>query len=497
MAATEQNIEHVPFRRTLTWKLIQVFFYMNVIGIALHFFTFYKLHLLFRDKLLQITYWSIAEEIAKELSPYIEPGSNESELAQAVFRIRQLHNAFDIYLLKGNGEIFYSPITKTYDQPFLEKIKTFLATEGYPWNPIYGVSHRWAKDGVPFSAAEISIAGEPGYLYVELRNQYADEIFRVFGDSTIAALSVVFLIMVVIATTSVGALFTIFLTRRFRKLTGIMKQFSDGNYTARLATKAKDEVGFHAHTFNLMAQTIQDNIEKLRENDESRRQLIANVSHDLRTPIGAIHLLMEALQQNVEEGNTEQQEELVNRALLNCENLRKLVGELFELSILESYDKDLETTKLSLLELLRNIVNTCYARAEEKELSLLLDCSKNLPPIFADEKLLTRAISNLVENAIRYSEIGGEVKINATQSSESTLRLAVSDNGIGIPETELPHIFERYYRGKQATEEAKIGTGLGLAITKRIAEIHEQDLSVESTYGEGSCFTMTLSCTSP
>lgn len=481
-------------RKTLIWKLVQVFLIMSLAGAVLHFFGTLISYQLFFDKLEQTLSWSLAEEYRNELQPLVSVKFDREAVEQKVLEFEQQNPRIDIYLLDTDGDILYSSETYVFSPVPLDSIRKFLEMEGYPFLPVYGVNPDvFRRDTwVPISVAPITIERRAGYVYVSLRGIRYHRVLWALGDFSLFSASAAFLILLVASTTILGLLLSRFFTKRFQALTVTLGRFAGGDLSARADDASEDEIGIHARVFNDMADTIQGNIRALEEKDKQRRDLIANVSHDLRTPLGAMQSLLEALSENYGTMDQDEQKVFLERTLINCRDLNALADDLFELSKLSAKTEEPVLMSVDLRRVLLSVVKKSVGRAEPKDLALVLDVPRELPRILADEHMLNRVVSNLVENAIRYSDRGGEIRLSAEKCGEGEVRVSISDKGIGIPEDELPWVFDRFYRGSQALDKERSGSGLGLAITKRIIELHGQRIWVESKVGSGSTFTFTM-----
>lgn len=486
----------LPFRKTLVFKLIWIFVAVSLVGSSIHLWTFLSFYRLFFDRVLQVANWEIAEKYASQLRSYTSPVFQEDKVEEIAFSLSELNPTFDLYLLNKKGEIVFSTYYRVSGKVDLETVRSFVKADGFPLTPFYGRTFSASpEDDIPgpFSAAEISLSGEPGYVYVVLRGVLHREVYQALGDFTLMALAIIAILAISLLVTLLGVFLSLLFSGRFKRLTHAVVAFSAGKYETRIGDTKDDELGYHAQAFDQMAQRIEDNIVQLEESDALRRELIANVSHDLRTPIGAMQILLETLRSKLAKSGKEEELSFVERAVVNCLDLRTLINDLFELSKLDARKAErLEIEPLDLCKLLRAILKKFVTQAEEKDMAICLDCPQDLPEVLGDQKLLVRAVSNLVENAIRYSAHGGEVRIAAEKTASSLVGVSVSDTGLGIAEEDLPRLFDRYYRGSRASQKDESGTGLGLAITKRIIELHGQEIAVESTPGAGSTFSFTL-----
>jgi signal transduction histidine kinase len=269
-----------------------------------------------------------------------------------------------------------------------------------------------------------------------------------------------------------------------------MQQFRKGDLKARVKTQSKGDLKELAAIFNEMADILTQNIEKLKEVEVLRRELIANVSHDLRTPIAIIHGYIETLQMKEKELTETERRRYLATIEESILNLEKLVNELFELSKLEANQVKPKKEPFFISELLSDICNKYQLVAKNKNMSITTILSKELPPVYADIYLIERVIQNLLDNAMKYSDTGGKITI-ITSKRHNDVEVTVADTGFGIPENEREQIFKRYYQGTNFTD-LKNSTGLGLAIVKKILDLHNSELTLKSEVNTGSSFIFQL-----
>ncbi len=292
-----------------------------------------------------------------------------------------------------------------------------------------------------------------------------------------------------------GVLLFNLLTRRLRRLVRVMDDFKKSDFRAAVPAETArprgDDLDQLGAGFSEMAGRIQKQLGDLTQADALRRELIANVSHDLRTPLAALQGYLETLL--IKEGQLAPEEErrYVNIALRHSERLSKLIGELFELAKLDAGAAKPRLEPFSLAELAQDVVQKFQLAAAEKGVELHLQAKKggDLPFVRADLGLIERVLANLLDNALQHTPAGGTVTV--ALRLEGGVTVEVRDTGVGISAADLPHIFERYYHAPR-TPAGKAGTGLGLAISERIIELHGSHIEVESQVGVGSSFTFTL-----
>lgn len=239
------------------------------------------------------------------------------------------------------------------------------------------------------------------------------------------------------------------------------------------------------------AVIVLNDVTRLRRLETVRRDFVANVSHELKTPITLIKGFVETLQQGALE-KREEAERFLNIMSKQVERLNAIIEDLLSLSRLEqgSEKSVVAMEKTKVLQILESAIRDCEQKAMEKNTSIQLNCPNELE-VYANSPLLNQAVLNLVDNALKYSESEGEIKVEAL-ATDTEIVIAVQDWGCGIDSEHLPRLFERFYRVDQARSRQLGGTGLGLAIVKHIAQAHKGSVSVNSTLGKGSRFSIHL-----
>ncbi|NNF57784.1 MAG: HAMP domain-containing histidine kinase [Rhodothermaceae bacterium] len=295
-----------------------------------------------------------------------------------------------------------------------------------------------------------------------------------------------------------GALFTWRLVTPLRRMTRRVETLGAGDYAGRLPEAGRDELGRLSSAINDMAAQVEASIDALRTTDRMRRELVANVGHDLRTPLAALHGYLDEAARFASEGREAEAAEAVAVARRQSQQMARLVADLFELSKLEQAAMDegvapLQRGPVPLAELLQDAARSHRHAFVEAGIAFEVELPAGLPVIHADGARLLRVLDNLLANARRHTPEGGTVRLHA-EVSDATVRVHVTDTGEGIAPEVLPSVFERYYQGTSArTRSAEGGgTGLGLAISRAIARAHGGDLTAESMIGQGSTFTLML-----
>ncbi len=289
----------------------------------------------------------------------------------------------------------------------------------------------------------------------------------------------------------IGAFFTWRIVKPLRDIMQQVESIGSGDYGARVNIESEDELGRLATAINHMATEVEHSVEALRETDKLRRQMIANFGHDLRTPLAALLGYLEETNRYLEGGHRDSALESVTTAERQGKYLQKLIGDLFELSLLDSAHAPFRKDPIPLAELLTDAANTHRQAMAKEEISFELDLSEALPMIEGDGVRLLRVLDNLLSNARNHTPSGGTVTLHAATTSNGIL-VAVSDTGCGIDTNDLEHIFDRYYSGSGPRTRRRRGTGLGLPISWAIARAHGGSLTAESEVGKGSTFILQL-----
>ncbi|HSF16302.1 MAG TPA: HAMP domain-containing sensor histidine kinase [Vicinamibacteria bacterium] len=440
----------------------------------------------------------------------MQGGEVNQEVLEDVFHMMMVINPnIEIYLLDPEGKILAfsaPPGTVQRTRVSLDPIQQFLSDSSAL--PILGddprdLSRRKVFTVAPVPLDDVSRRHAPlvselqGYLYIILGGEGYDSVVEMLQGSYVLRLGAV-LGVGSLACALVGSLVLFaFLTRRLRVLTASMARFrrahaidADGEGSATTNGNRVDEIDQLTASFEQMGKRITEQVERLKEKDHLRRELIANISHDLRTPLAALHGYLDTLLLKDGQLDVAQRHEYLKTAIKHSERLGHLIYELFELAKLESSDANLHMEAFSLEELLQDVVQKFQLAAEQRNVQLRADLTGDVPFVRADIGLVERVFENLIENAIWHTPERGRVTVTAAPDSGG-VRVEVRDTGCGIPESELPRVFDRFYRGEDTASDQP-GAGLGLSITRRILELHGSSIEVQSSPGDGAVFTFSL-----
>jgi len=331
----------------------------------------------------------------------------------------------------------------------------------------------------------------PYALEVTLANPYT---FRATALANVTGL----LAAVALFALGLSVLVSAAMARRFttplRRLTEASRGLAEGDLSQRVATdevrSGSSEMAELAEQFNAMADRLQESVEIIRGDRDRSRDLLADVSHELRTPLAALRTFNELLKEGAA-NDPEARSEFLESSGQQIERLDWLAQNLLELSKLDSGLVLLDLRPDDLRAAVETAVEQSAAAARRRGIQLKLHLPEAPIRIRHDPQRIGQVVANLVANAVKFTQRGGSVSVDVASLPDGA-RIQVVDTGVGIDPTELPHIFERFYRGSRANEARGSGSGLGLAIVRSIVDMHGGTVAVESGIGSGSTFTVTL-----
>jgi signal transduction histidine kinase len=287
-----------------------------------------------------------------------------------------------------------------------------------------------------------------------------------------------------------GYFFSSTVTERIFSLKEAAEKLANGNLTTRVPVTGRDELSALAVTFNQMAEQLQAADRKQRELENLRRDLVAWASHDLQTPLASMRAVLEALSDGVvdEPGMVKRYLNIAQRDVMS---LSALMDDLFQMSQLDAGGFPLSRAPSSLNDLVSDTLESFSELAYRESITLEGQVEAEADPVFMDTQAIGRVLNNLISNALRHTPVGGEIKVHARPTGNS-VEVSVRDTGEGIHEQDIPHIFERFYRGEKSRNRGTGGAGLGLAIARGVIHAHGGEIRVESERGRGTQFTFTL-----
>ncbi len=486
------------FRNLYTRLAIVLLGIFLAIGVLYALLTIYTTRLYFQEvnqKLNRI----LARQLVSE-KVLLTNGTVNQEALQNVFHMLMVVNpGIEVYLLDRDGKIlaFSAPPGKVKRQSVsLDPIKRLLSNASRL--PILGDDPRDTASRKVFSVAPIMLDGHAqGSLYIILGGEEFDVEAQMLQGSYILKLSLWAALGGLLFALLAALLLFNRMTRPLRELSAAMESFRQSGFSDphllpdRDAGPSGNEIEGLTMIYKQMADRIALQIRELKASDAPRREFLANVAHDLRTPLTSLQGYIETLLMKEGTLTPEEKRTYLEIAIRRSDQLGKLVGNLFELAKLDSPDVPLRFELFSLPELIQDIVQKFQLAAEKKKVLLRADAADDLPLAFADIGLYERVFENLIDNALRYTPQNGSITIRAILAKDR-IAVQVSDTGSGIPAEDLPHLFDRPYRRERARQNSTTGTGLGLAIVKRILELHGSAIAVNSTPNAGTSFAFTI-----
>ena len=339
------------------------------------------------------------------------------------------------------------------------------------------------------SDRRLGVAGLRGNLGTLLINPepLADEPFVAPQESGLPSINR-FLVWSGLSAAGAALVLTFFFSRRIlapvESLSRAARDLARGDFSRRVQVRSRDEVGELARTFNAMA-------EELAATEEMRRNLVADVAHELRTPLSNIRGYLEAIRDGVVKPEAATLNSMNEEVLL----LTRLIEDLQELAQAESGQLNLNLQQCDMSEVSKKAVAALQPKAEAAGITVDLSAVYEDPAV-ADHERMSQVLRNLLVNAINYTPSGGRVNVTVVPR-RGDVEVTVQDTGIGIPEEELPHVFERFYRVDKSRSRATGGVGLGLTIARRLVEAHGGRISVTSLSGQGTTFSFTVPVEGP
>ena len=287
------------------------------------------------------------------------------------------------------------------------------------------------------------------------------------------------------------------ITQTLRELVQAADRLSEGDFGARVQAAGQDEVAQLAQAFNAMAARLEQANAEARKLDAARRDLVAWASHDLRTPLASLRAMLDALADGVV-ADPETVARYVQQSQAEIRRTSGLIDDLFELAQLDAGNLILRCEASSLADLISDTLEGFTPRAQAKGIALSGSVAADVDPVWMAPEKISRVLQNLIENAIRHTPSGGEIRLRAAVQNHSVI-VVVSDTGEGIAPEDLPRVFDRFYRGDAARARSQAqngsaggGAGLGLAIAKGLIEAHGGRLWAESTPDRGTTMRFTL-----
>ncbi|WKD29174.1 HAMP domain-containing histidine kinase [Halomonas sp. KG2] len=485
--------------KTLYTRLaLGLFLLLLVVGLLYTFISLYSLRE-YNASVNQALHQNLAKNLVSDRN-LVSNGQLDSSALEELFALYMAINpSIEIYLLGLDGTILsYSADPAKIKRKQVSMAPIHRLMDDTSLYPILGDDPRSHDRQKVFSVTPVPTADNPeGYLYVVLRGEEYDAAETMARGGKLLEMSAWALLVSLTVAMLAGLTIFRLLTRRLRSLTRRVEAFENSDMSQpQLDNKwhdkqsvVRDEIDYLDVTFDDMARRIATQIEQLTEKDAQRRRLIAQVSHDLRTPLASMQGYIESLKLRRDRLSPQEQDRFLDIALKEGRRLSRLVDELFELAALEAREKQPVSEPFPLAELVHDVVQKHDQTARDNHLALTLSGNPALPTAYADLAMTERVLDNLISNAIAYSPAGGHIDVVLSQTNGEP-QVCIQDSGPGIAEQDLPHIFDPFYRGE--TSSGAGHAGLGLAIARRIMTLQGGDIGVENLASGGASFCIRL-----
>lgn len=441
---------------------------------------------------------SLARQIVASERLLDQQGEVHRQTLKSLFgRLMTLNPSVELYLISPDGELLADAAPPgRLKRQYIDTapLQTFLA--GQTW-PVYGDDPRSLEKRKVFSVAPIHLEGQlRGYLYIILQGEALNALADRAWQNALKNAVLWSLLLVVVQGTLAGGLAWYWVTRPVKQLTrqvSGLEQDSIGAIKA-LAAQTPDERGVSEvvvlqNTFIELARKIAGQWDQLADSDRQRREFVANISHDLRTPLTSLLGYLETLSLRAGRLTEEESKHYLNIALRHGFKVRHLSQQLFELARLEYGGIRPQPESFSLAELVQDVAQKFDLAIETRGLCLQVGLPRGLPQIYADLSMMERVLTNLLDNAVRHVPEGGLISVRACQQGQQMV-IDVEDNGPGIPPALRATLFQR----PLALKEGKSGEargGLGLMIVRRMLQLHGGDITLLDV-SIGSCFRFSL-----
>lgn len=478
-------------KESLFWRISILFFLILLfLGVSYTVITI-SMAKRYSDETTQKLNAHVASNMLLEVNPFVNGKVNEEALGRIMHSMMAVNPSLEVYLLDPRGKILsFVVLDKKVKLQYVsvEPIQTFLEEKGK--SLIYGDDPRNPGKSKIFSATTVYEKEKLlGYVYMILASEEYENVAAALQESYLLKIGVQSFILTLVAAFLISMVILWLLMKSLRGIIKTVRKFNEGDLKSRIPVQSKGELAELSATVNTMADTILRNMNELKEVDKLRRDLIANISHDIRTPISIIHGYIETLLMKHDTLDAQKQQEYLQTIMKSTERLKRLMTDLFELSKLESRQISPKIEPFFIFDLLQDLSRKYKLLAQERNIQLEIELPSKMPVVCADIALIERVLQNLIDNALNYTPEKGVVKIKMEEQN-SQVSISVMNTGPGIASEELPKIFDRYYRVE--SNYPNRGTGLGLAIVKNILEIHQADISVFSEKQGDTVFSFSL-----
>jgi signal transduction histidine kinase len=462
----------------------------------------------------------LAEHLVQD-NPLLQQGVYDKAALENLFHtLMILGPSFEFYYLDPQGKILtYSAETGKVKRqsvdliPILELLQDPEQLPKYGDDPrnnngkkifsVFPIYSNTDKDntltGQKFTTSESNLQG---YLYVIIGGEIYDTVFAQLENNQTLKASLFILLAATLFLLLVAVALIKYLTQPLTQLSQSVSQIDmtvDNGLPAHLqlsSATSSNEIDKLAFAFKTMAERISLQVEQLHTLDTHRRELLADLSHDLRTPLASLQGYIETIALKGDDLSTDERQHFIEVSLKNAQALRRLIDQIFELAYLEGGQVKVSFETLPLGELLHDVVAKFIMLAQQKNIQIKVNPEQFNYQVYTDIAKLERILSNIIDNALRHTPEGGSIEINVASiddsSSSNKLKIEIKDSGVGISEQDIAYIFDARYRASNSQGKNGKNAGLGLAITKKLVNLLNSDISVSSQLGLGTSFIFYL-----
>ncbi|WP_036261790.1 sensor histidine kinase [Methylocapsa aurea] len=452
-----------------------------------------------QQELVQRLNRGLAQHIATQL-PLLGPDGLDQKAIEELFHMLMMVNpSIEVYLLDKSGriEMHLAPAGHLKrDRIDLAPVQRFLSNSNSNVNlPIFGDDPRSGAEAAIFSTAALIKNGEVDrYLYVVLAGEAYQQLAANLWEGRIFRTASVISAGAFVLTICFGLLLFAAITRRLNALTAAVSRLERQGFAGCLdvpgpLAKGDDEISRLARAFQLMANRITEQFRELQQQEQLRRELVANVCHDFRTPLTALHGYLETMRRKTKTLLPEERDRYLDIALRQSAKVGRLSQELFDLANLECSDIQPLLEVFSLAELIQDVVQKFELPSQDRNVVVYANILNGSAPVLADIGMIERVLVNLLDNALRHTPAGGTIRIDVLQRV-GRVRVSVADSGSGIRPEDMRRLFDR--ASPLGRRSGRVTGGLGLLIVNRILTLHDCPISVESTVGRGTVFRFEL-----
>lgn len=444
----------------------------------------------------------LAKNIAAEYDLLVDGAINQEALEGLFHDLMVINPSIELYLLDNRGGILaYSapPGVVKQERVDIQKVEQWLVNR--PASPYLGDDPRSVDGEKPFSAARIAGPEDSeGYLYIILGGERFEDLSQRIAGSYILQLGIWWGVIGLLFGLAAGLMLFSLVTKRLKHLTRSVSHYQCGFSPPSIPLPesggTSDEIDRLSIAFRQMAERIGIQVTELEKTHAQKRELVANVSHDLRTPLATLQSYIESILLKGDALAPENRRDYLRNALIHCGKLNRLVSQLFELAKLDSGEIKPAAEPINLGELVSDIVQGYGMKHSEPQFALHIESGADISLVNADPGMIERVLENLIENALRHTPKEGSIRLRVSRTN-GDLRVEICDTGRGISREDLPHVFDRYFKTKGMSHSGDQGSGLGLSISQRILELHGTAIQVRSTVDLGTTFTFSLPVLEP